>query len=231
MIEGKSFIWFDIGYTLLYLEREQLFIKLAEERGMASCTHKDAMEAFHYTDKLFMREYRGVLGKEKDTYMPWYLGHLFHYLGIKTDICSFYKTWKQRIGSPHNAWHLCPGVLHTLDYLRGKGYRMGIISNWDRSAKSLLAHLHILDYFDTVVISSEAGCEKPSEEIFTLALQSAGVSADKSLYIGDNYYDDVPGCRAVGMDVLIINRYGNKGIEEIKGIDTIENVTQLETLL
>ena len=224
----KTFLWFDIGYTLLYLKREELFINLMKERK-STFTYDTVREAFHLTDKLFMREYRGVLGKDKNTYMPWYFGNLFHSLGIRMDICSFFDLWKENIGDPLYAWHLCPGAMDTLKYLKNNGLRLGIISNWDKSARSLLKHLGILDFFEVVVISSEAGCEKPSKKIFTIALDKADVSPQESLYIGDNYYDDALGSTTVGMDAVIINRFGKKGIEEIPEIPVIENLTQLET--
>ncbi len=224
----KTFLWFDIGYTLLYLKREELFINLMKERE-STFTYDTVREAFHLTDKLFMREYRGVLGKDKDTYMPWYFGNLFHSLGIRIDLCSFYNTWKENISGPLYAWHLCPGAMDTLKYLKNNGFRLGIISNWDKSARPLLKRLHILDFFEVVVISSEVGYEKPSKKIFTIALNKADVSPEESLYIGDNYYDDALGSAAVGMDAVIINRFGKKGIEEIPEIPVIENLNKLQT--
>jgi len=93
---------------------------------------------------------------------------------------------------------------------------MGIISNWDHSARGLLAAHGLTGFFDPIVISSEVGCEKPSERIFRIALEKAGVPAERCLYVGDNYYDDAVGCRKVGMRPLILNPYGRLGIEEIE---------------
>ncbi len=70
-------------------------------------------------------------------------------------------------------------------------------------------------FMDAVVVSDEAGVEKPHAEIFHIALQALGVTADQAIYVGDNYYDDVVGAHGAGMETLLINPYGWLGIEEI----------------
>ena len=227
-----EYIWFDIGYTLLYLEREKLFFKIMKSRYDSLPPEEEVTMAFHLTDKLFMREYQGVLGSDKDTYLPWYFGYFFHHLNMKVSLCGFCEEWKKAAGSQLNAWHLCPGVKETLSLLKEKGYSLGIISNWDSSAKPILDKFGIKNFFSTIVISSEVGVEKPSVEIFSIALERSGALGEKSLYIGDNYYDDVIGSRKVGMDAVVINRYGRKGIEEIEdNVVIIKNIRELPDLI
>lgn len=81
---------------------------------------------------------------------------------------------------------------------------------------------------DTVVISSEAGCEKPDRRIFERALLLAGVEPSECLYVGDNYYDDAVGASAAGMRTLLINPPGRLGIEELKFPDVIESIQDVE---
>ena len=49
--------------------------------------------------------------------------------------------------------------------------------------------------------------------------------------MGDNYYDDVVGCRKVGMRSLIVNRFGRLGTEEITDCDFITGLGELLALL
>lgn len=226
-----DYIWFDLGYTLLYLKREDLFLEVMTPTFESFPSRESVSMAFHLADKLFMREYPGVLGSDKDTYLPWYFGSIFHYLKMKVDLCKFSKTWKKATGSPLEAWHLCPGVKETLSALKRKGLSLGIISNWDSSARPILSKLGITDYFSTIVISSEEGVAKPSREIFERAMEKSGAKADTSLYVGDNYYDDVVGSRKIGMDAVVINRFGSVGIEELSGITIIENIRALTDLV
>ena len=62
---------------------------------------------------------------------------------------------------------------------------------------------------------------------FEIALDRAGVSADQCVYVGDNYYDDAIGSRAVGMQALIINRFGKLGVEEIDDCPIIQHISQI----
>ena len=104
---------------------------------------------------------------------------------------------------------------------------MGVISNWDWTARDVLTAAGLIDYFDHLIISCEVDYIKPDSRIFDLALQTAGVNAGECVYIGDNYYDDAVGCRRVGMDALIINRFGFLGIEEIDNCKIIHHITEI----
>ena len=85
----------------------------------------------------------------------------------------------------------------------------------------------LIEFFDHLVISCEVDCTKPDKRIFEIALQQAGVSARDCIYIGDNYYDDVLGSRKVGMNALVINRFGRLGVEEITDCPVIHRLSDL----
>jgi len=70
--------------------------------------------------------------------------------------------------------------------------------------------------------------EKPKEGIFKIAFSKSGASPERSLYIGDNYYDDALGAAKVGMKAVIINRYERQGIEELPAdlpvVSTVQDI-------
>jgi putative hydrolase of the HAD superfamily len=108
---------------------------------------------------------------------------------------------------------------------------MGVISNWDESAREIL-RIHGLErFFEHLIISSEVGWEKPHVEIFEKALQVAGVEPDECVYVGDNYYDDAVGSRKAGMEAIIVNRFGTLGIEELENCPVIPDVRELDRYL
>ena len=131
--------------------------------------------------------------------MPLYFGFLCRYLNIGGDLVSLLNIWIAAWKTTELAWHAYPHVPDVLDYLASRGKRLGVISNWDPSAKPILTGLGILDCFEVVVISSEVGASKPDERIFRIALEQAGIAPGVCLYVGDNYYDDAVGASAVGM--------------------------------
>ncbi|WP_445506074.1 hypothetical protein [Niallia sp. 03190] len=59
-----TYIWFDIGYTLLYQQREKIYDQYLKEQNIHLPIQK-IEEAYHYADKLFMREYPGILGTKQ----------------------------------------------------------------------------------------------------------------------------------------------------------------------
>ena len=221
-----DFIWFDLGNTLIHREREKLFAALLERvRGSEPRPLKEVELAFHITDKRFMREFPGLLGKPAEEFMPLYFGFLCRYLRLGGDLVSLLNAWFGTLKAAKLAWSPYPVVPGVLKSLASGGIRLGVISNWDSSAKPILAGLGLLDSFEVVVISSEVGVSKPDERIFRIALEKAGIAPDRCLYVGDNYYDDAVGAAAAGMESLIVNRFGRFGVEELSGQRLIADVS------
>lgn len=209
-------IWFDLGLTLVGNSRAQDYKSVLNEFGIEK-SEEEIELAYHMTDKLFMREYPNTLGKDARTFLPWYLGILNYNLGAKLDLFEVVNQIK-KVGSKHGnkkVWKAFDFTGDTLIKLKDKGLKIGLISNWDISCRDVLKENDIIELFDTVIISAEIGCEKPSKRIFEEALKSAEAFSDRSLYVGDNYYDDVIGAAKIGMKCLLINPFGQKGIEEI----------------
>ena len=221
-----SFVWFDIGYTLLFMQREVTYKQALKEFG-----HKVALEdierEFHLTDKLFMREYPGIFLEPRKVFMPSYLGIMNYRLGLSLDVCELDACWEEIKQNTDPYWLPFEGVKEVLEELKRRSIGMGIISNWDWTAREVLTAAGLIDYFDPIVISCEVDCMKPESRIFELALEKVDISARQCLYIGDNYYDDALGSRKVGMQVLIINRFGKLGVEEIEDCSVIRRLSDL----
>ena len=103
-----------------------------------------------------------------------------------------------------------PQVSELLDRLQKGGIGRGIISNgagrWQRLK---LAALGIDSYFskENLFFSDEQGLAKPETGIFRLALESCGLTASETIFMGDSPVSDVPGALAVGLTVIWLNRY------------------------
>ena len=221
-----SFVWFDIGYTLVYMQRETTYQQALKELGHPVAL-EDIEREFHLTDKLFMRDYPGIFLEPRKVYMPTYLGIMNYRLGLSQDVCELDARWEEIKQNTDPYWLPFKGVREALDELKRKSIGMGIISNWDWTARDVLTAAGLIDYFDPIIISAEVDCMKPDIRIFELALQKMDISAGQCLYIGDNYYDDALGSRKVGMQALIINRFGKLGVEEIEDCPIIGHLSDL----
>lgn len=127
------------------------------------------------------------------------------------------------------AWTLFPETVPVLETLKSKGYRLGIISNFDSRVYDVMERLGIYGYFDTFVISSEAGYAKPSHGIFLTALEKAGVDSGESIHVGDDLKNDFHGPRALGIRAILLDREGE--YTSLDRIDRINNLTEIESCL
>jgi putative hydrolase of the HAD superfamily len=95
-----------------------------------------------------------------------------------------------------------PYVEGALDFLRGAGVRMGVVSNIGYSEAALRERiLRLLPEapFEFFLSSSEYAIRKPSALLYRLACAKAGLSAGQCWFVGDHAVGDVEGPSSYGM--------------------------------
>jgi putative hydrolase of the HAD superfamily len=105
-----------------------------------------------------------------------------------------------------SAWYVYPDVVPAVEAMRGAGLRLGVISNFVWGGPELIHELELARHFETLVVSSRVGFQKPNRGIFEHALRAMRVAPERAMHVGDSYKADVLGARRVGMRAVLIDR-------------------------
>jgi putative hydrolase of the HAD superfamily len=118
-------------------------------------------------------------------------------------------------------FELYEDAIPTLDALRDRGLKLGLLSNSARDLDEFVGH-HGLTV-DAVLTSRAHGKTKPHEAIFRRMLELLDVAVDEAVMVGDTVEDDVEGALAVGMVAVLVDREGR--------YPERESITDLRALL
>jgi len=118
---------------------------------------------------------------------------------------EFFPAVYDRFAEP-DVWRIYDDVLPTLQSLRERGLKLGIISNWDQRLRPLLSRLGLQPFFDSQVISCEIGATKPDARLFQKAAAELAVTTAELLHVGDHHQFDLVGARQAGASALQIER-------------------------
>lgn len=129
-------------------------------------------------------------------------------------------------------WQHCSGAVELLNYLKlsqqasaktNNGtptFKLGVISNFDHRLRTVLDNMKLSHYFDFILNSYDAGCEKPHKEIFDKAIQMAdmkNLQSGECLHIGDTPITDYLGALDAGWHAALIHERDPKSLQQKYG--------------
>ncbi|GGD80649.1 HAD family hydrolase [Paenibacillus nasutitermitis] len=107
-----------------------------------------------------------------------------------------------------NSSELMEGAVHLLDYLKGEGYKLALITNGNQKIQySKISSAKIGDFFDIIHISEEIGLKKPDKAIFELTLKVLKIDPCNAYYVGDHPRNDVYGAINAGLHAIWLEGY------------------------
>ena len=90
-------------------------------------------------------------------------------------------------------------VLETLDRLKKRGHRLGLISDCGPPVPLLFPRSPLARFIDTPVFSCEEQIKKPSSAIYRRTCQRMQLEPHECIYVGDGSSQELTGAAAVGM--------------------------------
>lgn len=219
-------VLFDAGNTLIWLDHPYV-VQALREHGVE--TTMEALMAAEYDAKLLFDQL--ARGGELDDRARgrMFFAEIFRRVGV--DEAQF-PVLAQRLFARHEEKNLWGNVrertVETLEELRRRGYRLGVISNADGRAGQALDAVGLREHFELIVDSGLVGFDKPDPRIFHHALeQMGGIAPHEAVYVGDIYEIDVQGARAAGMRAILIDplwKWDDRDCERIRGIHDLLDV-------
>ena len=103
---------------------------------------------------------------------------------------------------------LVQGAQELMDYLLSQGYRLHLCSNGFHEVQfKKLNACGLSGYFDNIILSEDAGANKPSSIFFDYAFRETNANPASTIMIGDNYNTDIIGAMDAGIDTILFNRW------------------------
>jgi len=219
---ARKFVFFDVGSTLLFANRDRMLQPLYERGIVPSEKDLRALEC------IVKNEFDDILehdGRADHGFWDMFYMRLFEKHQL-TD-----EPLRQRlIANTRNSsnWdQMRPGTRDALERIAAR-HQIAVISNADGKIAELLGRCGIADCFRTITDSGIVGHEKPHPRIFETALASLGAQPAESLYVGDVYAVDYHGATGAGMEAVLFDVCG---AYRDKGLPRVETLEELISLL
>ena len=130
---------------------------------------------------------------------------VFYRVGMFEGFDDFFEEVFEAFGQSTH-WELFPETHEVLAHLKGQGFELGIISNFDTRFFQVSRALGLNAFFDSVTISSLVGAAKPAKKIFSHALDEHMLAPQEALHVGDHRIEDFEGARQAGLHAVLIDR-------------------------
>jgi len=202
MLHTLKAVFFDVGNTLLFPDRERIYAPLYQRNIVPTPEQLLSIECRTKKEFDAILKQRGAVD-----HGFWYLfySNLLEELGLRPDGLRDALVAATRVSANWGA--IRPGTREVLERI-GKRYRIGVISNADGHIATLLERFQIADCFLNITDSGVVGCEKPHAAIFHAALRTMNVVPEESLYVGDMHSVDYLGATSVGMLAILFDVCG-----------------------
>lgn len=205
-------VFFDMGLTLIdfHPSASEINRQAWQDVGL-SASAEDLRAAFDAVWEGYIADAATVTFPATREYdhQDWFRREraIMHHLGCHDEaVLMAYARRSDERYSALDAMQPYTETVPVLEALRAAGYRLAIVSNWSWNLRRRVRQVGLEDYFEVIMASAYAGCNKPHPSIFQQTLAQMGLSAERVVHVGDRYEADVAGARAAGVQALWLER-------------------------
>ena len=207
MNQAIDTIFFDVGATLRYVVEDPEFAAQAEKDLMELVGATEPHDVFFEKLERNWKAYRKLAKSEllDVSEMELWLQYLLP--DYPADRVAPHAARLTRLWRDHDGRRLAhEDVVPTLQELRRRGYKLGIIANTitETEIPDWMCQAHVADSFKTVILSSKVRLRKPDPAIYLLAARCIGSKPENCAYVGDNPVRDVEGAVNAGFGAMIL---------------------------
>ena len=210
-IEG---IIFDLGSTLIYFDGEWSQVIPEAVSNMVVSLREAGLEIeaeafasrFHAELAAYYRERETEFIEYTTLYL---LKNTIAEMGLQAPPHGVLeKSLEMFYSVTQSHWRVESDAQTTLETLRERGYRLGMISNAgdDADVQALVDKAGVRPYFDMIVTSAAEGIRKPNPEIFRKLLRFWEMAPDRVVMVGDSLGADILGANNAGIYSIWITR-------------------------
>jgi HAD superfamily hydrolase (TIGR01509 family) len=220
MNSSVKVIFFDVGNTLLFPNRERIHAPLTKRGIVLAAEHLRELEC------RIKNQFDGMItlnGSRDHSFWWMFYTELLCEIGLQDDDDAIRDQLVSSIRNSANWDQIRPGTAERLQKIAGR-YRIAVISNADGKIRDVLSRCGIANCFETITDSGLVGHEKPHPEIFRQALKSMNAAPAAGLYVGDVYSVDYLGATAAGMQSILMDvpgAYRDKGLPRVESLEEL----------
>jgi haloacid dehalogenase superfamily, subfamily IA, variant 1 with third motif having Dx(3-4)D or Dx(3-4)E len=231
-------VFFDLGSTLVYCKDPWLPIYEQADRAMVGVLRRAGISI---DPASFITEFGGFIQsyyqkQYEDNIEPTSLAALRNLLiqkgfpGVQ-DIVLL-KAMEAMYAVTQKNWYREEDAIETLEVLKSRGFRLGIISNTsdDQNVQGIVNQSGLRPYFEYILTSAALGIRKPDMRIFQAALDHFQVPPVAAAMVGDLLQTDVLGANQMGIYSIWITRRARVPEEGELGIQPQAVVTALNQI-
>ena len=196
---------FDLWGTLVPGLTQTDYRKSVRATAEALCAQPEAFETLWISPELQRFRDEGAFASKREA-MAWTCERL----GVAPSDDQLQQAADLRLDYTRRGLTPRPDVAQTLEALRARGLRLGMMSACSSDTAIVWPTLPLAEQFDVWLLSCEVGLTKPDPAFYVMMFEQLGVDVGRCLYVGDGAGDELGGAERIGAHPVLINAPGEE---------------------